>query len=256
LIHTTILALGLLGAGSVDHQIPTIGGNTLVVVTRSSTVENQDALQDDGTAQEASQQGPPEQSSTDPLQVNWLYGAYVPKDVPLEPLTAAQRRRLYVRQTFLTYGVYFKTAAFAVADEIRNRPEEWEGDWSFSRRFASRYGQFATQNTLSAVGNLLLQYEPRYERCRCSGKWPRIRHALARNFVTYNRTERERRPQIAIYAAAMGAGLISSTWKPESATAWSEAASSMITQAAFGSFANVLGEFAPEILAIVKRKAP
>ena len=57
-----------------------------------------------------------------------------------------------------------------------------------------------------------------------------------------------------MYAAAMGAGLISSTWKPESSTAWGEAVSSMITQVAFGSFANVVGEFAPELLSLLKRK--
>ncbi len=37
-----------------------------------------------------------------------------------------------------------------------------------------------------------------------------IRHAIVRNFVTYNRTEREHRPQIALYAGAMGAGMVSS----------------------------------------------
>src|SRR5258707_9511380 len=33
------------------------------------------------------------------LPVNWLYGAYIPKDAPIVPLTGKQRFKLYVRQT-------------------------------------------------------------------------------------------------------------------------------------------------------------
>ncbi len=186
--------------------------------------------------------------------MNWLYGAYVPKDVPLEPLTLTQRRQLLIRQTFLTYGTYVKTAFFSLSDQIQNKPSEWEDGFSgFGKRFASRYGQFAIQNALSATGNALLGYEPRYERCRCSGTWPRVGHALTRNFVTYNHTERERRPQLAMYTAALGAGMITSTWRPGSG-AWHQGYVSVLTQAAFGSLANIVGEFAPEIARLIKRK--
>jgi len=206
----------------------------------------------------AAQEGHPGSTQTAPpseLNVNWLYGAYVPKDVPLEPLTGSKRWHLYLRQTFLTSGVYAKTAAFAIADHLDNSPPEWDGGFDgFGKRLASRYGQFAIQNTFSAAGNALLRYEPRYERCRCSGTWPRVRHALVRNFVTYNETERERRPQIAMYGAAMGAGMISSTWKPGDPSPWTEGYRSVITQVAFGSFANVVGEFAPEILSLLGKK--
>jgi hypothetical protein len=112
-----------------------------------------------------------------------------------------------VRQTILTSGVYLKTAAFAIPDQLNNSPSEWDGGFgAYGQRLASRYGQFAIQNTFSAAGNHLLRYEPRYDRCRCSGTWPRVRHALVRNFVTYNATERERRPQLPMYGAALGAG--------------------------------------------------
>jgi hypothetical protein len=206
------------------------------------------------TAQE-SNTGSPQAAASDELNVNWLYGAYVPKDVPLEPLTPAKRGRLYVRQTFLTSGVYAKTLAFAIADQLHNAPPEWDGGFeAYGKRLASRYGQFAIQNTFAAAGNALLRYEPRYDRCRCSGTWPRVRHALVRNFVTYNNTERERRPQIGLYGGAMIAGLISSTWKPGEPSAWMEAYSSVVTQVAFGSFANVIGEFAPEIRGLIKRQ--
>jgi hypothetical protein len=57
------------------------------------------------------------QSSAEPkpiqqLQVNWLYGAYVPKNVPLQSLSNQQRFQLFLRQSFTTPGVYVKTALF------------------------------------------------------------------------------------------------------------------------------------------------
>jgi len=192
------------------------------------------------------------------LQVNWLYGAFVPKDVPLTSLTNSQRGKLYLRQTYIGYGPYLKTAFFAVGDQITNSPPEWgSGINGFGKRVVSRFGTFTIQNTFSAAGNLLLRYEPRYDRCRCSGVGPRVRHAFVRNFVTYNRTEIERRPQIALYAGAMGAGMISSIWQPEAPAAWRVGYQSMITQAAFGSFANLAAEFAPEITRVLRiRKTP
>jgi len=196
---------------------------------------------------------PPEQEKSAELQVNWLYGAFVPKDVPLTSLTNAQRGKLYLRQTYIGWGPYLKTGFFAIGDQITNTPPEWGGPLGgFGQRVASRYGTFTIQNTLSATGNLLLRYEPRYDRCRCSGVGSRVRHAFVRNFVTYNQTEVEHRPQIALYAGAMGAGMISSIWQPDAPAPWRVGYQSMITQAAFGSFANLVAEFAPEITRTIR----
>ena len=41
---------------------------------------------------------PPDQQ----INVNWFYGSYVPKDVPLKSLTTGERFKLYKRQTFTT----------------------------------------------------------------------------------------------------------------------------------------------------------
>jgi hypothetical protein len=42
------------------------------------------------------------------LNVNWLYGAYIPKDVPLRSLTPEQRWKLYVRMTYTTPSIYIR----------------------------------------------------------------------------------------------------------------------------------------------------
>ena len=54
------------------------------------------------------------QSTEQQLNVNWLYGAYVPKDAPLESLTRQERFKLYLRQTFTTPGIYVKTLLFSM----------------------------------------------------------------------------------------------------------------------------------------------
>ena len=200
-------------------------------------------------------QQPTREGTAPSLSVNWLYGAYIPKDVSLEALTGPQRVRLYTAQSFTTPGIYIKTFVFSLGDQIHGTPSEWGGGISgYGRRFGSRYGQYLIQNTLSSAGNALLGYEPRYDRCRCTGFWPRTGHAFLRNFITYNRTERERRPQFALYAGALGSGAISSLWFPGNPKPWVEGYQSMITQAGWGLATNWVGEFAPEIGRIVKRK--
>ena len=206
------------------------------------------------SAQQSSHETAAGTTESKAIQVNWLYGAYVPREVELKPLTNRQRKQLYFRQTYLTWGIYFKTAVFSLADQASSSPSAWnDGIGGYGSRFASRYGQFAIQNTFSAAGNYLLGYEPRYERCRCSGAWRRVRHALVRNFVTYNSTEHHRRPQIALYAGAMGAGMVTSTWEPATNDVWRGGYQSLLTQAAFGCVSNVFGEFAPEVGRLLRR---
>ena len=187
------------------------------------------------------------------LNVNWLYGAYIPKGVPLTPLTGSQRWKLYLSESFTTPGIYFKTALFTVGDQITNSPSEWGRNWGgFGKRLASREAQFVIQNSFSSAGDALLQYEPRYDRCNCSGFWPRTRHAVIRNFVTYNKTEQALRPQYASYGAALGAGMITSLWKPGE-SAWEAGYHGVITQVWTGVGGNWIGQFAPEITRILRR---
>lgn len=200
-------------------------------------------------------QQPTKDGAAPSLSVNWLYGAYIPRDVPLEPLTGRQRVRLYTAQSFTTPGIYIKAILFSSGDQIHGTPGEWGGGVAgYGRRLGSRYGQYLIQNTLASTGNAFLGYEPRYDRCRCTGLWPRTRHAFLRNFITYNRTESQRRPQLALYAGAFGSGAISSLWYPGYPKPWVEGYQSMVTQAGWGLATNWVGEFAPEINRIVKRK--
>lgn len=183
------------------------------------------------------------------VPAEWLIGPYIPSTKPLQPLTHRQRGEVYVNQTFGNFGAYFARMFTAGVDQARGAPKQWGGGMAaYGERFGSRYGQFVIANTFQSAGNAALGYESRYDLCRCRGFWPRTRHAIARNFVTYNRTEFERRPAIPLYAGSFGAGMISTVWLPGHRNVWKDGADSALAQAEWGTAINVVSEFAIDIL--------
>ena len=104
------------------------------------------------------------------INVNWFYGSYVPREVPLESLNADQRFKLYIRQTYTTWGIDIKTTVFALRDQAHNTYPEWgDGFGGFAKRLGTRQAEFIIQNSVISLGNGLLGWEPRYDRCRCDG---------------------------------------------------------------------------------------
>jgi hypothetical protein len=131
------------------------------------------------------------------------------------------RWKLYLRQTYTTPGIYVKTTLFALSDQAHNTFPEWGGGvQGFATRFASRQGQFIVQNSVSSFGFALAGSEPRY------------------------------------YLGAFAGSVVSTTWKPGSARIWTEGYQGIITQVPIGIGINFLGEFAPEITRIIRKKNP
>jgi hypothetical protein len=195
-----------------------------------------------------------EKTEGNQINVNWLYGSYVPKEVPLESLSSKMRWKLYVHQTYTTWGIYLKTTFFAVRDQAHNTYPEWgDGFGGFAKRFGSRQGEFIVQNSTIALGDGLLSWEPRYDRCRCSGFWPRTRHALIRNFITYDRTEKSLRPQLFPFVGAFTGSVTASTWEPGNNDWQVKGYQAVITQVPVGMGINWIGEFAPEIFGVFHR---
>jgi hypothetical protein len=189
----------------------------------------------------------------------WFTGVFVPKGQTMTPLTSAQRREVYLQQTLATPGAYMKRMFVAGIDQARGYPSQWDDGWGgYGERFASREGQFISANSLAALGNAALRYEPRYDQCQCRGLLPRTRHAILRNFLTYNASERQRRPQWALYAGAFGGGMISTAWKPHPRNAFAEGARGMLGQAGYGTLLNFFIEFAGDINRKIgaKKRAP
>ncbi len=190
-------------------------------------------------------------------EANWLTGVFVPRGGTITPLTLEQRRELYLQQTLTTPGAYLKRLFAAGIDQARGVPSQWDDGWGgFSERYASREGQFITANTVAAVGNAVLQYEPRYDQCQCSGLWPRSLHAIVRNFVTYNRGEQQLRPQLALYTGAFVGGVVATYWKPAPRNALSQGGYAVLGQAGYGALLNFFIEFAGDINHKIGAKKP
>jgi hypothetical protein len=163
-------------------------------------------------------------------------------------MTVHQREEIYLQQTLTTPGAYLKRMFAAGIDQSRGSPPQWDDGWGgYAERFASREGQFISANSLAALGNAALRYEPRYDQCRCQGFWPRTRHAIVRNFLTYDESERELRPQWGLYGGSFGGGMISTAWKPHPRNAFAEGGRAMLGQAGYGSLLNFFIEFSTEI---------
>jgi len=178
--------------------------------------------------------------------VNWLYRAYIPKDVPLRALTPEQRWKLYVRMTYTTPGIYIKTVAFTIRDQVTDISHQWgDGGEGFAKRLGSREAQFVLQNSFTALGDGLGGYEVRYDRCRCSGFWHRTGHAFVRNFVT---------PSDSALCCFLRRRSDRPTWQPGNPNLGVKAYQGAITQAWVGFGINWLGEFAPDIKRILHRK--
>jgi hypothetical protein len=176
-----------------------------------------------------------------------IAGIYVGKNRKLVPLNREQRWDYYLHQTFTTPEAYMKRMFAAGVDQARGVPDWQGGIGGYAERFASREGQFFTSNSLAALGNAKLGYEVRYDKCKCSDFRHRMRHAILRNFLTYDRTDENLRPQLALYGGAFGGGLLSTAWKPSPKNAWGNGGWAVVGQAAYGSLVNLITEFGTEI---------
>jgi hypothetical protein len=68
-----------------------------------------------------------------------------------------------------------------------------------------------------------------------------------RNFLTYDRSEDNLRPQWALYGGAFAGGLVATSWKPRSQSALVNAGWGVVGQAVYGTVLNLVTEFSREI---------
>lgn len=191
----------------------------------------------------------------DPTSINYGIGAIVPANQQLRPLTREERRTLFLKDTFTNPQTHFRAITWSAIDTARNEPVEWGTNVpGYGQRWASRFGRSAIGNVIEHGGSALSGLEPRFVRCRCTGFWPRLRHASLLEVATYNREGKLRFhwPRI---AAAAGSELAASAWSP--AYKWSaEGALNASQQIYFGIGFNIVREFGPELKRIVRLRKP
>lgn len=176
-----------------------------------------------------------------------IAGIYVGKNRRLVTLSREQREQIYLQQTLTTPEAYMKRMFAALIDQARGVPAWQGGIGGYGERWASREGQFIASNSFAAYGNARLGYEVRYDRCKCDAFGARLKHAIMRNFLTYNQTEEELRPQWALYGGAFLGGVVATTWKPSGQSYGRNGLYGMVGQAGYGILLNVVTEFAIEI---------
>lgn len=170
-----------------------------------------------------------------------------------QPLSGDDRWNLYLRDTFRSPAVFFRTAGPALVAHLNSEPPQWgQGMEGYGKRFANRFGRFALQETCEAAGAALLQHEVRYIRSRRSGLLPRAADALAGNSVTYDRSGR-RTPHVARVGSVMAAELTGHLSMPNGCHDASAAMRGVGGELAVCSACNLIREFAPELKRIFTR---
>lgn len=224
---------------------PTSYGVILALPLLASSCFGQDHVEHTGT-----------QTVNEILPVNWLYDAFIPKEAPFQPLNNEERFNLYLRQTYTTTGIYIKTGLFVIHDQGVDAPPGWgRGASGFIKRLGSLETQNIIQNSLTFLGDAVVKVEPRYDRCRCDGAWPRLRHAVVRNFITYGGPDDKAiRPRIVPFAAAFGAGVTVASWEPQNSSVMTKGYQVVVTQIWIGAVVDALAEFAPDFKRMLHRK--
>lgn len=100
-----------------------------------------------------------------------------------------------------------------------------------------------------------LGYEQRYIQCNCDGTLRRTAHAMAMNFITYDRRGRWV-PNIPRVGSTIAAEYISRGWLPDERRTAAQNVQELSLQLATGSLVNVWREFSPPLIRRIKSKLP
>ena len=178
----------------------------------------------------------------------------VPADVPYRPLTAEERWKYYLHNTYLSPGGYLRAAGSGLLEQWKGEPPEWEqGMRGYARRAASSWGRFTLTSTYEAAGAAALGQEVRYVSCRCSGVSRRVAYAIVAPLITRNGNGKIV-PAAARMGGEFGAGYSAKLWLPQSYQSDSRIARSVLFQTGYQGMVNILREFTPELKRAFRKK--
>lgn len=147
--------------------------------------------------------------------VNPITGMVSAPVIGYAPLTASERWKVYVEQTYASVGAYVGPMIAATIDQANDTPYRWgSGLGGYARRAASRVAvNDVLQNSFQASAAALLKFDVRYIPSHQHGFGRRVEHAFIYSFVNYNRHGQTtlNLPSIGGYYFASG---ISTIWLP------------------------------------------
>lgn len=117
-----------------------------------------------------------------------LVGTRVPRELAWSTPTPKERWRVWWRGIAASPGSYVRSTVSAGFMQLNNTPAEYRQGWgAYGKRVGNSFLTYSLQDSASQAMAAAVGYEIRYIQCKCTKVLPRIGHALAFNFVTYDR---------------------------------------------------------------------
>ncbi len=184
------------------------------------------------------------QEPSNPPLLNIRLG--VSSEDPIVPLAVKDKFTVYLKKTYGP-GAFLKSGAIAEINQAQNQPAEWGRGWDgYGNRFGSSMGHRVVSNTISFGVGALRGEDPRYFPSEQTRTAARIESALAQTFVVHT-DQGGRTVAIGRIAGALGGGLVTRTWQPDShGIIWLGIQNGAISLA-FDAASNVLREFWPDV---------
>ncbi len=190
---------------------------------------------------------------TQPTQADMLVGTRVPREMEWRTPTAEERWRVLFRNLALSPGAYIRTGLTASIHHLENEPREFGQGWvAYGKRNLNTHLTYSLQDMATAGLAASAGYEMRYIQCKCTQFLPRLGHAIAFSFVTYDRKGKKvlKWPKI---VGNYSMGMVSTYYTP--GQKWSSQGIQMGTNAMFfGVVSSMLQEFTPSQLLFWKKK--
>lgn len=125
------------------------------------------------------------------------------------------RFRHYARDSFGP-GALVSSAISSGFDQANNRPPEWrQGAKGYGKRFASRFGQNAIQETAQYGLSEALKQDAAYYKCECKGFLPRFKHALVSGVTARNREGKRVFSAPKVVSPYIAGFTATATWYPD-----------------------------------------
>ena len=188
------------------------------------------------------------ESKKEDLSINPVTGMATTSVLNYQPLTGAERVKLYFKMNYWSVGAYFGPVWTAlVLDQTTGSPEQWGGGFpGYGRRVASRVGNAILQGTFQAPVAAVLHEDVRYIASSQHAFKPRAIHAIKYSFLTYN-GQGHPMLNVANLSAYYASTAVSSAWLPGHRNLAGYTFSNASEQIALSLPVNLLQEFWPEI---------
>ena len=171
----------------------------------------------------------------------------------IEPLTAEEKAKLMLWKS-VSLAQIGNRLLLAGWDQWSNEPVEWGQGWdAYGQRVGDRFGRAMIRNSIMLATDIAFKTDPRYDRCLCSGVWPRVAHA-ARRVVVARKDDGGETVNFSRFAGAYVTPWIADQWLPPSQNTTERKLTTATTYLAWKVASNTFAEFWPDIRARIFRR--